>query len=235
MKSIDILYCFKFDDQTQEQVEIELDGESLALCTPPPEDPPEWTKLDFHQCSHCPLKTDEVPHCPLTLQLVNIIPLFERLQSFDEVNVEVVCEQRTISQRTTAQRALSSLMGLIIATSGCPHTKFFRAMARFHLPFGSEEETLFRATSMYLLAQYFLKNEGKQPDLELKNLTEIYSNIHLVNSSIATRLRGASKTDASANALILLDLHAKAVPYVIEESLDELKYLFTSYFSELEQ
>ena len=57
-----------------------------------------------------------------------------------------------------------------MATSGCPHMDFFKPMARFHLPLANAEETVYRATSMYLLAQYFLQREGKEADMELEGL-----------------------------------------------------------------
>jgi len=44
-----------------------------------------------------------------------------------------------------------------------------KPMVRFHLPFASIEETKYRAISMYLLAQYFLYQQGSQPDWDLKN------------------------------------------------------------------
>jgi hypothetical protein len=43
-----------------------------------------------------------------------------------------------------------------VATSGCRYTAYFKPMARFHLPFANEEETAYRAISMYLLSQRFL-------------------------------------------------------------------------------
>ena len=235
MANIIIEYTFKFDRKSQESVLVELDGDSLSLINFSPEILPEWTKLDFNKCSHCPLEKEEQEYCPLASNLVNIIPLFEQLTSFDEIDVQVVSEERMVSQRTSVQRALGSLMGLVIATSGCPHTKFFRAMARFHLPFSSEEETILRASSYYLLAQYFLKKEGERADFDLIKLKDIYYNMQLVNRSIAERLKVASQTDASSNALILLDLFAKAMPYCVEESLEDLKYLFEPYLLEVKK
>jgi len=46
------------------------------------------------------------------------------------------------------------------------------------------------------------------------------------------RLRSASEKDSAANALVLLDLFAKAVPYAIEDSLEEVRYLFAPYLGE---
>ena len=93
----------------------------------------------------------------------------------------------------------------------------------------NEEETTFRATSMYLLAQYFMKKIGKEFDHELDGLSKIYDNIKVVNSSIAQRLRHASKTDSTLNAIVLLDVFANTIPFIIKSSLDEIRYLFAPY------
>ena len=102
-------------------------------------------------------------------------------------------------------------------------------MARFHLPFATEEETIYRSTSMYLLAQYFLKKDDQTVDLEFKKLSKIYNNIQIVNTAIAERLRAATETDSAVNAVILLDMYAQTLPCVIEESLDEIRYLFSPF------
>ena len=85
------------------------------------------------------------------------------------------------------------------------------------------------ATSMYLLAQYFLKMEGRHADLELEGLTEIYHNMQIVNVAIANRLRSTSMSDSSINAIIILDNYAKSLPYAIEKSLEDLRHLFLPF------
>ena len=160
IKDFTVYYNFRLPDGSEEGFHLRLDPETLELRGNTPEVSPEWTKLDFHQCPNCPLNVEEHPDCPLALRLVNLVQRFDGLLSHEKVEMEVVTEERTITQKTTAQRGISSLMGLVIAASGCPHTALLRPMARFHLPFASNEETVYRATSMYLLAQYFLKKEG---------------------------------------------------------------------------
>ncbi len=229
MGNIAIKYTFRFPDNTEEVIELELDPHRLELVENVAEDLPPWTCLDFHQCPNCPLSLESHPYCPLMANLAGILRKFEHILSYDQVYLDVITQERRVSQQTTAQRALSSLMGLVIATGGCPHTVFFRPMARFHLPLASEEETLYRATSMYLLAQYFLRKEGGEVDWDFRGLDDIYKNVQLINSAIAVRLRDSNSADSSVNAVILLDMYAKAMPYVIEESLEELRYLFSSY------
>lgn len=231
MAIIRIEYIFTLADGFQEILDLRLDDRTLDLLNEIPAELPSWTRLDFYQCPHCPLTITGFPHCPLAIHLVNIVKGFHHLSSYDPIQVEVITAERRVLLETTAQRAIGSLMGLIIAVSGCPHTTFFRPMARFHLPLASEDETVFRATSSYLLAQYFLNNQGEKPDFELKGLKKIYENMQIINTTIAQRLRAATETDSSVNAIILLDLYAKAMPYVIREALEEIRRLFVPFLA----
>lgn len=233
MGTITIRYSFTLPEGLREIFDVQFDAEKVELVGNTPDVLPLWTKLDFHQCPNCPLTPDAYPHCPLAVNLVAIVQRFEGLSSYSEIQVDVITAERFITQDTTVQRGMSSLMGLIMATSGCPHMAFFKPMARFHLPFASAEETVYRATSMYLLAQYFLKKEGHPADLDLGGLREIYHTIELVNVAVAKRLRAATEADSAVNAIILLDIYTKAIPVVIEESLEEIRYLFAPYAREV--
>jgi hypothetical protein len=230
MKKYSIQYTFKLPDGSQEWIDLALDRDTMQLTGNESDARPAWTKLEFHQCPNCPLSPKEHPHCPLALSLVPLVERFDGLLSHDTIELEVVTEERKITQTTSAQRGISSLMGLVIATSGCPHASFLRPMARFHLPLASKEETTYRATSMYLLAQYFLRNEGASADLELDGLSKIYRELGTINSAIAERLRSATTSDSSVNAIIVLDVYAKTVEMVIEESLGRIRHLFAPYF-----
>ena len=230
MNTIVIKYCFRFPDNSSEEFKLELNPLNLELTGNIPQSLPKWTKLDFHQCPHCPLDVGTDPYCPLAANIVNIVLRFNGLISYDKIWVDVITQERRITQYTTAQKAISSMMGFVIATCGCPHTAFFKAMGRFHLPLASNEETLFRATSMYLLAQYFLKMEGHPAKLELEGLTKIYRNMQIVNVAIANRLRSTSISDSSINAIVILDNFAKSLPHAIEKSLKDLRHLFLPFF-----
>jgi hypothetical protein len=232
MKNLSIKYRFLFPHGREVRVDLELDRETLELRGYIPDRKPDWTRLDFHQCPNCPLLPAGSPYCPLALNLVPIVELFEGVVSHDEVAMRVVTEERTISQVTTAQRAVGALMGLVIPSSGCPHSTFLRPMARFHLPLATNEETFYRATSMYLLAQYFVRKEGGNGELELDGLVRRYSEMEIVNVSIVDRLRAATTTDSSVNALVLLDVYAKTMGEIIEESFNKIRHLFSPYFND---
>lgn len=227
---IEIIYSFKLPEDRCELFKIVLDARDLQIVDPSIDSIPFWAKLDFHQCPNCSLSIKEHPNCPLAVHLINIVYSFEDITSHDEVYVEIITEERRISQKTTAQRAIGSLMGLVFATSGCPQAAYFKPMARFHLPLANEDETIFRTTSMYLLAQHFKRLDGETPDYELEGLTEIYKTMQIVNVSIAERLRSATETDSAINAVIFLDMFAKALPYAIKTALEEIRYLFKPYF-----
>jgi len=56
----------------------------------------------------------------------------------------------------------------------------------------------------------------------------VYAEIGKVNKAFSRRLRGASRADANMNALIRLDLFARAVPSM-EEFLESHKLACTSW------
>jgi hypothetical protein len=230
MDVLEFKYCFTLPDGSEETWNVQLDKSKINLLGDPSKHLPSWTKLDFHQCPNCPLGLDTHPNCPLSVSLVDLVTQFDRVLSYDKIHLKVITEERVIFQETTAQKGISSLMGLLMATSGCPVTSFFRPMARFHLPLASDEETIYRATSMYLLAQYFIKKEEGNADFDMIGLKKHYENIDIVNANIALRLRSAVKTDSMINALVLLDSYAKGFSsFSIDDSLEEIRYLFAPY------
>lgn len=224
-----IEYALTLPDGKQECFRVDLDAHTLVLVREPPEAPPVWTELGFHQCANCPLRADLHPLCPVAVSVADVVKLAAQLPSYEEVSVKVTVPERTVVTTTTAQHALASLMGLLIATSGCPHTTIFRPMARFHLPFASEQETMFRAMGSWLLAQYMVRAEGRPASLDLDGLLQAYEEMQVINRHITRRLWAAVKLDASVNAVVLLDLLGKAMPDTIEEQLLELRYLFAAW------
>jgi hypothetical protein len=229
MDAVEIEYRLSCPDQSERVFKVRLDSDTPAQGVREHSSLPSWTALEFHQCPNCPLEAADHPHCPVTVNLVPLVRGIGDLQSHEQVQLQVREARRTISASTTAQRAVSSLLGVIMATSACPHTAHFRPMARFHLPLASMEETVYRATSMYLLAQYFACRDGKHPDLDLSGLAEIYANLEIVNRAMAQRLRGASEEDAAVNAVVILDVLAKTLPFAILDELAGMRQLFLSY------
>jgi hypothetical protein len=226
MENVVIQYRFTLPDGSEEFFDLQIDGQNLELLGNTPDILPSWTNLDFNQCPHCPLAIDTHPHCPFAANLVNIVQPFSRLLSYERVHVHVVTEVRSISQDASAEEGIGSLMGLVSATSGCPHTALFKPLARFHLPFAGQAETIFRVASMHLLGQYFRRKAGLDADLALKGLRKAYEDVQVVNASVAARLRSATEKDSLLNAIVLLDMYAKSLSFAIDHSLEQIRYLF---------
>lgn len=232
MATFRISYRFRLDHEI-ETFELDLATDSLLHEPPDLDQWPEWARLDYHTCPDCPLSGSGAERCPVAANLVPLLQKCNDLSSHQNCHVEVDTPQRRYSTQTTMQRGLSSLLGLVMATSDCPDMAFLRPMARFHLPFASDEETSYRAVSSYLLFQYFATKAGKEADLSLSGLRTIYQRLQVINRAFAERLRAACAEDAAVNAIVQLDLFAKDIPYSIDERLDDLEYLFQDFVGRL--
>jgi len=222
-----IRYRFDLPDGSQTSLDFTFDATDFRLANSAPAAPPFWADLKFNQCENCPLDAAEHPHCPAALQMASAIEPLKTLVSFDTVGVTVTQAERTIYAETTAQHAMSSVLGLIMATAGCPWTDRFRPMARFHLPFANEVETVYRSVCMFLLAREFADTRHAQGFAALE---ELYENLHVVNRDMSRRLGAATRTDPARNAMALLDAYTTLLPAALESSLEELKPLFDAWW-----
>ena len=227
-ETLRFLYTFEFPDNTEKTFEVLLSAKTLELVTKNDLPKPAWTKLKYQQCEHCPLG-DEHEYCPVAVNLSALVESFKDSVSYESTNVRVQTNERIYEKKTTLQKGLSSIIGMYMVTSDCPVMDKLRPMVRFHLPFGSLEETVYRAASMYLTAQYLLMRKGKTPDWDLKKLVEIYKAVTHVNRGISNRLSSASEEDANMNAVVILSAYAEMVPFSIEHRLAELEYIFSEY------
>lgn len=214
-------YSLYLNDGSSHTIDIVLDPATQNCQQPPLVDQP-WTRLDCHRCPHCPLTPENTPLCPLAARLAPLVERVGSLLSYDNVAVEVHDGMRTIRANVPASTAASSVMGLISASSGCPHTAFLKPLAWFHQPFASEEETVFRVLSSHLV-EHQLNGDGP-PDLQ--QLKDRYRAIEQVNMHIAKRLLESCDNDAAINAIVHLDIFAKAIPFAVDQMLEELRPLY---------
>jgi hypothetical protein len=221
-----IRYDFELPDGSKKTLKFFFDSRDFRLRNPPPAEPPFWTELGYNQCANCPLDSSAHAHCPAALQMAAAIDPLKALVSFDTVSVTVVQAERAVRVLTTAQQALSSVLGLVMATSACPWTSHLRPMARFHLPFATEVETTYRIISMFLVAREINGTGGAQG---FSGLAELYDNLHVVNRDMSRRLGAATATDPARNAMALLDAQATLLPVLLDDLLEELKPLFDAW------
>jgi len=224
-----IQYNFSFGNNETREILLQLEEDTLALLPMGRHAPPEWARLGLHTCKGCPLDPALHPHCPIAVQLGEVVEIFREHNSYDDVTVEVLDSRRRYLKETSLQEGLGSLAGIIMATGDCPILAPLRPMVRFHLPFATLEETEFRMISMYLFAQYLRLQSGKQPDWTLDGLQDIYDRVRNVNHSFAKRIRAASDNDVGVNAIIILDCLAKAVPSAIRTLTKDYEKYFDTY------
>ena len=226
MKNIFYNYQFNFPDGHQKQFRVDFDNQSLRSELLDENKYPDWSQLEFNQCLNCPLTSEDYLYCPLAVNLVPIIYWCKDLASYDEVDVIITSAEREVRAHTSLQRAVSSLLGLLMSSSACPKMKFLRPLARFHLPLATHEETIFRAVSATFLKEYFNDNGNKKNTDPLGELKQQYQELQDLNRNMATRIRSAIKRDAVVNAIVLLDVLSKRVSFSIDDSLQQIRYLF---------
>lgn len=221
-------YVFQFPDGTKKEFDVRLDADTMELLIPRDAPKPAWTRLKYFQCENCPLG-DEVEYCPVAVNLSALVETFKDALSFETTSVRVRTAERVYEKDTTLQKGLSSIIGIYMVTSNCPVMDQLRPNVRFHLPFASMDETVYRAVSMYLMAQYFLMRKGRPPDWELKHLVETYHAVAKVNQGMSDRVRHATAEDANVNAVIILSTQGGMVPTYVEDSLAEMEHLFGGF------
>lgn len=221
-----VTYVFHLGGQRRERISLEFDPPTFLLHPQSPGIAEPWVSLDFQKCPDCPLTGDTHPTCPFAAGLAGFVHRFDDFYSYEMAVVEVVTPQRTIVANRPLQDAMASIIGLIGATSGCPHLAFFRPMARFHLPFASEQETLVRAFSFHLLREYVRLGGAGTEAISLDRLADKYQTVARINHAMAARLREAFTKDAAVNAIVILDTFAQAVPFVLGKAMKELRQIF---------
>ncbi|MDM8547709.1 hypothetical protein QUF61_14550 [Candidatus Venteria ishoeyi] len=218
-------YTFHISDSRQLQYRIAFDR-SASQKEKEATNYPAWTELEFQKCSNCPLNREQHPHCPVALDAYEIILGFAEILSFKEMDVMVKTTERTYSKTCDAQTGLRSLIGFVMATSACPVLSPLRGLARYHLPFASLEEILFRVTSAYLVKQYFIHKDGGEADLSLTGLKAEFQEIQKVNYDFLQRITAAGDADSNLDVLSTLFSIASLISLNLDEHLDKLRPLF---------
>lgn len=221
---MNILYIFTFDDGVELKFDVDLDrvfDKSKDFGSAP-----EWTRLGNNQCTNCPLSKDEYSHCPAALDLDRVARDFQKLSAHTKAVVRVMTPEREYTKRTSLEEGVRALMGLIMASSACPIFSELKANARNHLPFASQEEYIIRATSIYLLKQYFVMKDGGTPDWDLKGLVKLNERLQLVNHAFWQRIVGAFQNDSNSKALLSFFSLSSSVTSSLEAQMAKVKPIF---------
>jgi hypothetical protein len=171
----------------------------------------------------------------LAERLIPFVNKLSHLNSTEELRVDITQYDRTKQMVASVQDILSSLLGLFIATSDCPHTHFLRPMAYFHLPLADADETIYRVMSMYRLAQFFKKARTGRAYAGFGKLEYLYEQMTEVNHRLSERMRMALKDmdqgqDGTINAIAMLDALSQYVPASLVDATEELEPIFMGYW-----
>ena len=219
-------YHINMEDGQKTEFRIVLDPETLTMVPFSSGPYPDWTALSYNQCQCCPLSTATHDVCPIAVNIADLVDRFKNILSHK--NCLVVCEtlDRTYSKNTSAMEGLTSVFGIIMATSNCPVMNFLKPMARFHLPFSSVEETTARSTSLFLLGQYFEFKKSRVKRFDFNRLEKNYAKVQLVNEGLLARIRSLGKRDADKNAIITLHSLSQFLSIEMDFSLNTIAHLF---------
>jgi hypothetical protein len=228
-------FDYRFERENGESIGFRLELRLPALELVPASDstPPNWSRLEERQCSHCPLQPTTHSHCPVAVNLAPVVEVFKHCISHEPARVTITTEARAYRKTVDLQSGISSLMGLIMVTSGCPVMDRLRPMVCTHQPFATVEETFFRAVSSYLMAQYIRQQQGKEPDWTLTRFASMYNDVSQLNACFKERLQLAVVQDANLNALTQLDCFGTFSTLSLEDGgLDDLLPVFRAHLEQ---
>ncbi|MFQ3230774.1 DUF6901 family protein [Reinekea sp.] len=220
-----ITYLFKFIENGTE-LRIETAAAEEIKVERIPVDPAPWTKLEYCQCTNCPLDRTQIERCPAALDIQPIVEDFRKLPGFTKVEVSVITSNREYHKTTGLEEGLRSLMGLVMANSACPILKNLKPMAFTHLPFASQEEFIVRSVGTYLLRQYYNMKDHEEADWNLDGLVSLNRELQLVNQAVWQRVHSACEGDSNLKALLSFFTLSSSVSYSLESQLKKLKGRF---------
>jgi len=213
-----VTYIFSLENGDEHRFEIQLDRPAADTHA---KNLPSWTTLANNTCPHCPLPKSAGAVCPAAADLVPVVKRFSALASVVGSEVRVITSEREVRKQTDVQTALSGMMGLILATSGCPILRRLRPLAQTHLPFVTETEMVYRMAAMQLFG-CFLRGEPASFD----GLRRFFADLDTLDHAFAERLRLAAEKDASLNALMVLHARAMIASFSIDRELARIKEWF---------
>jgi hypothetical protein len=220
-----IEYRITLDDEHEFSYRIELERHYDPDTA---DQAPRWTRLDYNQCSNCPLDRSKHRHCPAAVDLHRVIEDFRGLPAFKRVAVQVRTPEREYIKHAGLEEGLRALLGVIMATSSCPLLGKLKPMAQQHLPFASNQEFILRAVSLYLMRQYFNFREGRHADWELKGLVKQFQQLQLVNQAFWQRIHETCDGDSNLKAFLSFFSMASSMSYSLEAQLQKVRPLLMS-------
>lgn len=224
-----IVYTFRFSDGRNHRFEIAFDAQTNCMIRRQSSTPPlAWTRLNFEQCRCCPLDPAKIKYCPVALNIADVAEAFKDEVSSESCKIRCEVKERVYLKKTSLMEGLTSIFGIIMATSRCPVMNFFKPMARFHLPFSTGDETTVRAVSMFLLRYYLRSGKDSSFKEAIEDLERRYALVRQVNEGLFARITHVGSEDADKNAIVMLHSLSLLLGMEISQNLDSVMGIFTA-------
>lgn len=207
----------RFEDKTEEHFLIQLTRTGTYVVPRLDASVSEWTRLEFHKCSCCPLKNEETPLCPAAESLDTTLLRFKNRFSYEKVTATVVdSAKRSTVVNWQLQEVGSTFVQLAVFSSACPVGRRFKSMLKDLRPFSTNDEL-----SRHLITKFFLKHRGRIAQCQ-RDIMDMMDPLRIVFSCLAQRLAGNIQGDAIANSIVRLDAFALNVSLTMDQVLEEL-------------
>ena len=228
MDYYEIKYRFRLPDSRMLSYSIVLDPSGSNVSTDQSMTS-DWSIIEEYKCAGCDFQSPD-GLCPAAKIVESIEPDWQGVNSYDTIGLECIMPERTIISETTAQQAVCALIGLKLAASSCPRLRFFRPMARFHVPIYSPEEYSYQVISNYLLGKYFAGHKlDKHDENAFADLKEIFTEIESVHHKMIERMESNPKMNLNITAVVVLDILSKVISVEIDNHLSNISRLFQAH------
>ncbi len=206
----------QFEDGKEESFYIEL-TKTGTFVVPGKETNSDWTRLDHHKCSCCPLNSAKVPYCPAAESLESTLLRLKGHFSFEKVVARITdSAKRTTIVNWQLQEVGSTFVQLAVFSSSCPIGRLFKPLLRDMRPFATNEEL-----TKHLISKFLLKHRGEFDQCKMDIMAKLEP-LRIVFSCLAKRLSGNSTGDAIANSIVRLDAFVLNVSLYLEEIFKQL-------------
>jgi hypothetical protein len=206
----------QFEDGKEESFYIEL-TKTGTFVVPGKDTNSDWTKLDHHKCSCCPLNSAKVPYCPAAESLESTLLRLKGHYSYEKVIAKVTdSAQRMTIVNWQLQEVGATFVQLAVFSSSCPIGRLFKPLLRDMRPFATNEELM-----KHLISKFLLKHRGEFEQCKLDIMAKMEP-LRIVFSCLAKRLSANTSGDAIANSIVRLDAFIINVSLYLEEIFKEL-------------
>lgn len=204
-KNLDYIFKFKLKDgkSFEHKVEIDFETKTLINASETPKSLFQFTDLKHHQCENCPLKENEFSECPVARNMISPFDEFKDLSSFEEVELEVSFTERNYHKKVPIQKALETLLELVMISSPCPHFDFLKPTLVDYVPFLSSREFTIRCLKFYLLDHYLNFAQDGNPSFDI--LMDQFEELLKATEGLSKRVSHFENADTGKNAMVIFN------------------------------